>query len=110
MNTPVIPMPSGDNPPAGVDDEPADIKPGLLVCLKRLAVLQRSRIEALDLQEAVSQMDSSSMSSNALKGELRRMMRRLGASKPIWIKQLDPANVPLLIIDEELGCAARAQE
>ena len=95
-----ISMPPGENAQG-----PEDIKPALLVCLKRLAALQRSRIEAINLQEAVSQKKTASLSVKAMRGEFRHMSRRLGTSKPNWIKQPDPANVPLLMLDENLGCS-----
>ena len=86
----------------GMDAQPsAESNPephlsGLLMCLQRLARLQQTPVEILDLQEAVGRLDKGELTQRKLKKGIATLTKRLGSPKAEWIKQPEPSNMPLL--------------
>ena len=75
----------------------------LLPCLDRIARLQSTPVEQLDLQEAAAVLDRPSLSWRQVKKGLSTITRRLGSPKPEWVRRPDPANMPLLAWSSNQG-------
>jgi ATP-binding cassette subfamily C protein LapB len=75
----------------------------LLPCLDRIARLQSTPVEQLDLQEAAAVLDRPSLSWRMVKKGLSTIARRLGSPKPEWVRRPDPANMPLLAWSSDQG-------
>lgn len=87
--------PNGQNsrdPGANLEAQTSD----LLMCLQRLARLQQTPIDILDLREAVDRLDKGELTPRRLKKGISALTKRLGSPKADWVKQPEPSNMPLL--------------
>lgn len=75
----------------------------LLMCLQRLARLQSTPVDAIDLQEAVARVEKSELTPRMLRKGIRALTDRLGSPRAEWIKQPEPSNMPLLRWSAEEG-------
>ena len=75
----------------------------LLRCLDRIARLQNTLVDQLDLQEAAAILERPNLSWRGVKRGLSAIARRLGSAKPEWIGRPDPANMPLLTWSDDRG-------
>jgi ATP-binding cassette subfamily C protein LapB len=92
------------------DEQPQDVPPksqpqanGLLMCLQRLARLQNTPVDAIDLQEAVARLEKGELTPRKLRKGIRVLTDRLGSPKAEWVKQPEPSNMPLLGWSAEEG-------
>jgi ATP-binding cassette subfamily C protein LapB len=69
---------------------------GLLMCLQRLARLQQTPVDILDLQEGIGRLDKAELTPRKLKKGIAALTKRLGSPKAEWIRQPEPSNMPLL--------------
>lgn len=88
-------------PDLGAKPEPHSS--GLSMCLQRLARLQKTPVDTLDLQEAVGRLDRGELTSRKLKKGITALSKRLGSPKAEWIKHPEPSNMPLLSWSAEEG-------
>ena len=83
---------SSSDPGANLEAQTSD----LLMCLQRLARLQQTPIDILDLREAVGRLDKGELTPRRLKQGTAALTKRLGSPKAVWVKQSEPSNMPLL--------------
>ena len=77
----------------------------LLPCLQRIARFQNAVIDPLEMREALNSINPTLVSKRGLKAALNTFARSLGLPKPKWSTQVDPANMPLLLVSEAQGLA-----
>ena len=68
----------------------------LMMCLQRLARLQQTPIDILDLREAVGRLEKGELTPRRLKKGISALTKRLGSPKAHWFEQPEPSNMPLL--------------
>jgi hypothetical protein len=76
--------PNGQNsrdPGANLEAQTSD----LLMCLQRLARLQQTPIDILDLREAVDCLDKGELTPRRLKKGISALTKRLGSPKADWV-------------------------
>jgi len=76
-----------------------------LPCLMRIARLQKSQVDQLEMQEAVSRLDSTQITGKAMRKQMKGFSAHLGLPAPKWLSKPDPANMPVLMISAEEGFA-----
>lgn len=95
----------GSDQPSAADhaaDQPASnthgskVSSSLLHCLDRLARVQNTPVTSIDLQEATGRSDWAKLTPRKVRRGVSNVARRLGSPKPEFIKNPEPANMPLL--------------